>query len=165
MARFGVIFIGIIALFSAIGGIILGAGITFFGWNLYTAPQWRLIQCLYMLADPSTPFWLKNYLLIIAIPDALGGMRLATWIGYFGAAMLIVSILYFVTAIGLFAMKNWARIIMVIIGFLYILAGIGMLIFGGISINILTIIWGVVNLLWGIILVAYLMSDVKDEFE
>ncbi|MBS7249267.1 MAG: hypothetical protein KIH08_01545, partial [Candidatus Freyarchaeota archaeon] len=142
-----------------------GAGITFLGWNIYSAPQERLIYYLYLLANPSTPLWLKNYLLIISIPDALGGMRLATVISYFGVAMLIVSIIYFVTAIGLLAMKNWARIITVIIGFLYILAGIGMLVYGGISINILLLIWGVVNLLWGIILVAYLMSDVKEEFE
>lgn len=165
MARFGVVFIGIIALLSAIGGMILGAGIAFFGWNIYAAPQERFINYLYLLANPSAPLWLKNYLLIIAIPDALNGMRLATLVGYFGVAMLIVSIIYFVAAIGLLAMKNWARIIMVIIGFLYILGGIGMLVFGGISVGILVIILGVVYLLWGIILVAYLMSDVKDEFE
>ncbi|GEM_PF-4430999 len=165
MARFGVVFIGIIALLTSIGGIILGAGITFFGWSIYGNPQERLIHSLYLLVNPSTPQWMKFYLMIISIPDAIGGMRLATLIAYFGAAMLIVSIVYLVASIGLLAMKNWARIIIVIIGFLYILGGIGMLVYGGISISILVIIWGVVNLIWGIILVAYLMSDVKDEFE
>lgn len=165
MARFGVVFIGIIALLTAIGGIILGAGITFLGWSLYGSPQERLISSLYLLANPSTPLWVKAFLMVKEIPDALGLMRIATLMGYFGVAMLIVSIVYFVASIGLLAMKNWARIIMVIIGFLYILGGIGMLVYGGISISILVIIWGVVNLIWGIILVAYLMSDVKDEFE
>lgn len=62
-------------------------------------------------------------------------------------------------------MKNWARIIMVIIGVLYLLSGIGMLIFGGLTLDILLILWGLANLFWGIILVAYLNGDVKHDFE
>ncbi|MGQ9723086.1 MAG: hypothetical protein ACUVXA_17420 [Candidatus Jordarchaeum sp.] len=166
MARAGVIFIGIIALLGAIGGIILGAGITFLGWNFYGNPQADLLHYLYLLADPSTPLWLKNYILLMLLPETLRLMNLATWIGYFGAGVLIVSLIYFATAIGLFAMKNWARIIMIIVGLLYLLGGIGMIIFGILAIlNILLIIWGIINLLWGIILVSYLASDVKHDFE
>lgn len=165
MAKAGVIFIGIIALLGAIGGIIIGAGITFLGWSFYGSPQANLLLYLYALTNPYTPLWLQNYILIILIPDTLRLMNLATWIGYFGVGVLIVSLVYFATAIGLFAMKNWARIIMIIIGVLYLLGGIGMLIFGGITIDILLILWGLLNLLWGIILVAYLNSDVKHDFD
>lgn len=165
MARAGVIFIGIIALLGAIGGIIIGAGITFLGWSIYGNPQADLLWYLYALTNPSIPLWYQNYILVILIPDTLRLMNLATWIGYFGVGVLIVSFVYFATAIGLFAMKNWARIIMIIIGVLYLLGGIGMLIFGGITIDILLILWGLVNLLWGIILVAYLNSDVKHDFD
>ncbi len=165
MARAGVIFIGIIALLGAIGGIIIGAGITFAGWSIYGNPQTDLLLYLFALVNPSTPMWLQNYILIILIPDSLRLMNIATWIGYFGVGVLIVSFVYFATAIGLFAMKNWARIIMVIIGVLYLLSGIGMLIFGGLTLDILLILWGLANLFWGIILVAYLNGDVKHDFE
>jgi len=62
-------------------------------------------------------------------------------------------------------MKNWARIIMIIVGVLYLLGGIGTAVFGGITLSILLIIWGIINILWGVIIIAYLVSDVKYEFE
>ena len=103
--------------------------------------------------------------MLYAIPEALRLSNLATLIWIFGAAVLIVSLIYFVAAIGLLAMKNWARIIMIIVGVLYLLGGIGTTVFGGITLSILLIIWGIINLLWGVIIIAYLVSDVKYEFE
>lgn len=165
MAKFGVILIGIVALLSSLGGIVLSVGITFFGWKLFGNPQADLMCYLYLLANPATPPWLQSYLMLYAIPEALRLMNLATLIGIFGAAVLIVSLIYFVAAIGLLAMKNWARIIMIIVGVLYLLGGIGTTVFGGITLSILLIIWGIINLLWGVIIIAYLVSDVKYEFE
>ncbi|MEX2706995.1 MAG: hypothetical protein Q6352_017330 [Candidatus Freyrarchaeum guaymaensis] len=98
--------------------------------------------------------------MLYAIPEALRLSNLATLIWIFGAAVLIVSLIYFVAA-----MKNWARIIMIIVGVLYLLGGIGTTVFGGITLSILLIIWGIINLLWGVIIIAYLVSDVKYEFE
>ncbi|WXG41377.1 MAG: hypothetical protein WED07_11530 [Candidatus Freyarchaeum deiterrae] len=69
--------------------------------------------------------------------------------------IFIVAEMYVFAAIGLFRMKNWGRILALILGVIMIIG----------SIFLLLIIVGIIPLTIGIIVVVYLMTDVKYEFE
>jgi hypothetical protein len=73
-----------------------------------------------------------------------------------GAVVVIIfSVVYIITAIGLLGMKNWGRYLALIIGILSIIEGV---------IGLLVLI-GIIPLIFGIIVVVYLNGDVKYEFE
>jgi hypothetical protein len=75
---------------------------------------------------------------------------------YFALVLgVIFAALFILTAVGLLRMKNWGRILALIFGILCIIGG---------AIGLLAIV-GIIPLAFGIIVVAYLMGSVKDEFE
>jgi uncharacterized membrane protein (DUF2068 family) len=68
---------------------------------------------------------------------------------------VVFAALFVITAVGLLRMKNWGRILALIFGILMIIGG---------AIGLLVIV-GIIPLVFGIVVVAYLMGSVKDEFE
>lgn len=75
--------------------------------------------------------------------------------------LLIASGLYLITSIGLLYMKRWGRKLGLIIGILNIVGGIFSLIF----IPTWFFILGIIILIFGIITIWYLTTDVKYDFE
>jgi uncharacterized membrane protein (DUF2068 family) len=75
---------------------------------------------------------------------------------HIAAAILIIgSVIYLLSAVGLLMMKKWGYYLALIIGIFTIIGGI---------IGLLAII-GIIPLIFGIIVVVYLAGDVKHEFE
>ncbi|MEX2751367.1 MAG: hypothetical protein Q6366_005720 [Candidatus Freyarchaeota archaeon] len=74
---------------------------------------------------------------------------------FYVACIVIFSGLYFLAGVGLFMMKNWGRMLALILGILNIVGGV----------FAMFLLVGIILLVFGIIVLVYLMGDVKYDFE
>ncbi|MBS7249398.1 MAG: DUF2127 domain-containing protein [Candidatus Freyarchaeota archaeon] len=74
---------------------------------------------------------------------------------FFVVCIVIFSGLYLLAGVGLFMMKNWGRMLALILGILNIVGGI---------FEMFSLV-GIIPLVFGIIVLVYLMGDVKYDFE
>lgn len=88
-------------------------------------------------------------------------LRNIDYLNIFGVIVVIFSGLYITSGIGLLSMKNWARILAIILGILSIITGI----FLFIIIAIFGFLIGILFLALGLATVVYLAGDVKYEFQ
>ncbi|MFB0563767.1 MAG: DUF2127 domain-containing protein [Candidatus Lokiarchaeia archaeon] len=82
------------------------------------------------------------------------------WYGVFGC-FIVYSGLYITSGIGLLYMKNWGRILAMIIGVISIITGI----FLFLTMSLFGLLIGILFLALGLATVVYLAGDVKYEFQ
>lgn len=74
---------------------------------------------------------------------------------FYVVCIVVFSGLYFLAGVGLFMMKNWGRMLALMLGILDIVGGI---------FTIIELV-GIISIVFGIIVLIYLMGDVKYDFE
>ena len=110
--------------------------------------------------------WLMSlgYPPIIVVGFASPMSEILQTIGFlniFGVIVVIFSGLYITSGIGLLSMKNWGRILAIILGIISIITGI----FLFLIIFLFGFLIGILFLALGIATVVYLAGDVKYEFQ
>jgi len=151
-----VIFI-IIAVLGVIGAIVLEA-VTVSQYQASNFANFLQIPLAYLFSAGLPPLY-REFIIMMAITSAFSsvGSTMAT-IGYINIGVLIgliFIVFYILAAIGLLMMKNWGRILALIVGIFDIIGGI----------FALFAIVGLIPLIIGIVIVVYLSGDVKYEFE
>lgn len=156
-------------------------GVTILAW-LFTYPAiYGIFQIIsYFIMRPIQSQTIFNYFGSIFFYSISVGMDPMTSIFLYGtiifqelysinqfsivyAYLLILSLLSIFTIIGLLRMKRWGRYLALIMGILYIMSGVVPVILGietYVAIGI-----GLIIAIFGVVIIVYLMGDVKYEFE